>query len=174
MARTTTTTALENRIALTNLHSYNCGNLRFAWVSLPFSDEEFTEALEKIGNPEEYFVSDYETTVPMLRIAEYPDYEELNDFFKHLEELNEYDREALEALYEELGDYKEAVSVFERGDYQYYSGMDLEDVAKEMVDDGCFGEIPDAIKFYIDYDAIGRDLSIDGYHETSKGVVKVH
>lgn len=174
MTRTTTAPTLENKIAITNLPAYNCGNLRFTWLSLPFYDEEFAEALEKIGNPEEYFVSDYETTVPMLHIAEYPDYEELNEFFKRLEGLNEYDREAFEAICEELGDYKEALDVFESGDYQFYSDMTIEQVAEELVDEGCFGEIPDAIKFYIDYEAIGRDLSIDGYHETSKGVVKVY
>jgi len=169
----TKTITLENRIALTNLPAYNCGKLRFAWVSLPFTDDEFSEALEKIGNPEEYFVSDYETTIKGFRIDEYPDYEELNEFFKRLEALNEYEMEALEALSEEMYDYTEALEVFESGDYQYYSGMNLEEVAEEMVDEGLFGPIPEAIIAYIDYEKIAYELSIDGYHETSKGVVKV-
>ncbi|MDQ0421950.1 antirestriction protein [Peteryoungia aggregata LMG 23059] len=38
-------------------------------------------------------------------------------------------------------------------------------LAERFVDDGLFGEIPDHLAHYIDYDAIARDLSMD-YTET--------
>ena len=37
----------------------------------------------------------------------------------------------------------------------------LRELAERFVDDGLFGEIPESLKFYIDYDAIARDLAVD-------------
>jgi len=37
----------------------------------------------------------------------------------------------------------------------------LRDLAESFVDDGLYGEIPDALRFYIDIDAIARDLMVD-------------
>ena len=34
-------------------------------------------------------------------------------------------------------------------------------LAEQFVDDGLFGDIPERLQFYIDYDAIARDLSMD-------------
>lgn len=41
----------------------------------------------------------------------------------------------------------------------------MKEVAERFVDEGLFGEIPDHLVHYIDYDAIARDLSIE-YTET--------
>ena len=37
----------------------------------------------------------------------------------------------------------------------------MRDLAIEFVDEGLFGEIPERLQFYLDYDAIARDLSVD-------------
>ena len=37
----------------------------------------------------------------------------------------------------------------------------MRDLAIEFVDEGFFGDIPERLQFYIDYDAIARDLSVD-------------
>lgn len=42
----------------------------------------------------------------------------------------------------------------------------MKKLAEQFVDDGLYGEIPDSLQFYIDYDAIARDLSMD-YSETT-------
>lgn len=39
---------------------------------------------------------------------------------------------------------------------------DAEDYAEEMIDDGVLGDIPDAIRPYIDYEAFARDLLSGG------------
>ena len=41
----------------------------------------------------------------------------------------------------------------------------LSELAEQFVDDGLYGPIPESLTFYIDYDAIARDLSIE-YTET--------
>lgn len=38
---------------------------------------------------------------------------------------------------------------------------DLKELAEQFIDDGLFGDIPERLRFYIDYEAIARDLSVD-------------
>ena len=51
-------------------------------------------------------------------------------------------------------------------DVDIYEEDCLRDLAERFVDDGLFGEVPEAFRFYIDYDAIARDLAAD-YSETA-------
>ncbi|MCP4185519.1 MAG: antirestriction protein ArdA [Hyphomicrobiales bacterium] len=51
-------------------------------------------------------------------------------------------------------------------DVDIYEEDNLKDLAYRFVEDGLFGEVPKAFEYYIDYDAIGRDLSAD-YSETT-------
>ena len=46
-----------------------------------------------------------------------------------------------------------------------YQVDSLRELAEMFVDEGLYGEIPKSLQFYIDFDAIARDLSAD-YHET--------
>lgn len=45
----------------------------------------------------------------------------------------------------------------------------MRDLAIEFVEQGLFGDIPERLKFYIDYDAIARDLSVDYSEATISG-----
>ncbi len=51
-------------------------------------------------------------------------------------------------------------------DVDIYEEDSLKDLAIRFVEDGLYGEVPKVFEFYIDYDAIGRDLSAD-YSETT-------
>lgn len=51
-------------------------------------------------------------------------------------------------------------------DIDLYEMDSLRDLAEHFIDEGLFGEIPEKIRFYLDYDAIARDLGMD-YSETS-------
>ena len=46
-------------------------------------------------------------------------------------------------------------------DVDIYHVDSLRDLAEQFVDDGLFGEFPKHLEFYIDYDAIARDLAVD-------------
>jgi antirestriction protein len=48
-------------------------------------------------------------------------------------------------------------------DTELYYVSTYKELAEEMVDEGLFGEIPERLINYIDYESIGRDLSFDGY-----------
>ncbi len=50
-------------------------------------------------------------------------------------------------------------------DIDIYEEDSMRDLAERFVEEGYFGEIPESLAFYIDYDAIARDLSVD-YSET--------
>lgn len=50
-------------------------------------------------------------------------------------------------------------------DVDLYFVRTLRDLAEEFVAEGLFGPVPEAFQFYIDYDAIARDLAVD-YTET--------
>lgn len=46
-------------------------------------------------------------------------------------------------------------------DIQIYEVDSLKELAEQFVEEGLFGEIPENIRFYLDYDAIARDLDMD-------------
>ena len=48
---------------------------------------------------------------------------------------------------------------------EIYADISLRELAMQFVDEGLFGEIPERIQGYLDYDAIARDLGMD-YSET--------
>jgi len=50
-------------------------------------------------------------------------------------------------------------------DVDIYYIETMRELAEQFVDEGCFGDIPEHLQSYIDYDAIARDLAID-YTET--------
>lgn len=50
-----------------------------------------------------------------------------------------------------------------------YHDMTMNDLAEQFVDDGLLGEIPERLSFYLDYDAIARDLAHDYTEATIAG-----
>lgn len=51
-------------------------------------------------------------------------------------------------------------------DVTIYYVDDLKELAEQFAEEGLFGEIPDHLRFYLDYDAMARDLGMD-YVETT-------
>jgi len=46
-------------------------------------------------------------------------------------------------------------------DVEIYEIDTMRALAEQFVDEGLFGEVPESFQFYIDYDAIARDLAVD-------------
>lgn len=46
-------------------------------------------------------------------------------------------------------------------DIDLYELDNLKDLAEQFVEEGLYGEIPKALQYYIDYEAIARDLGMD-------------
>ncbi len=89
-------------------------------------------------------------------------------FIDAIDEWEEYEKQALIIAVGECGyDFDVAdndLSITE--DIDIYLIDNMRELAEQFVDEGLFGEIPESLQFYIDYDAIARDLAMD-YSETS-------
>lgn len=161
------------KLYIANLGKYNEGELVGKWVNLPC--EELGQVLEEIevieGTAyEEYAIHDYESDIDGLEVGEYESIWELNDLAEQLESLDDTQLEHLKAYMEAQGTaLAYALENFE--DTNFYQGMSLIDLAYELVDEGCFGDVADGLKNYIDYEAIAKDLGYDGYTETAYGVI---
>lgn len=59
-------------------------------------------------------------------------------------------------------------------DVDLYEIDNLRDLAMQFVEEGLFGDIPERIQFYLDYDAIARDLGMDYSEITIDGTRYVY
>ncbi len=88
-------------------------------------------------------------------------------FIDAFDEWEEYEKQALIIAVGECGyNFDMAdndLSITD--DVDIYLIDSMRELAEQFVDEGLFGEIPKSLQFYIDYDAIARDLSVD-YSET--------
>lgn len=50
-------------------------------------------------------------------------------------------------------------------DIDIYDVGSMRELAEQFVEEGLYGDIPESLQFYIDYEAIARDLAVD-YSET--------
>lgn len=159
------------KIAITNLEMYNEGELIFEWVTLPCDD--FSEVFESIGNPEEYFISDYECDDLQIEIHEYSNLDKLNEFAEKLDSLKSHELKIIKAIAEAESEIsiEEVFEIYEKEDYVFYDEKTIEDLAYTLVEHGYLGDIPEDIEPYIDYDKFARDLYHGGYVETSHGII---
>ncbi|HKJ60821.1 MAG TPA: antirestriction protein ArdA [Hyphomicrobiales bacterium] len=89
--------------------------------------------------------------------------------FRIIELIDEWDEDAKRRFIIAVGEcgYRFDPDTVDPDDFEveiYETSM--RELAQQFVDDGLFGEIPERLQFYIDYDAIARDLGMD-YSETN-------
>lgn len=153
------------------------------WITLPMDEDELQEKLDEVAermndDDPEWFVNDYEWTgdLDLFEVHEMDNYFELNERLNNLNDLNEYEQTVLAAIMEAItSDFDKALEYVQRGDYQFYEGMNLTDVAEELVQECYFTkDTPDIFTRYFDYEAFGRDLYFDYYYETKYGVIYVY
>lgn len=162
------------RVYLTNLALYNEGTLHGEWLELPATDEEITDAMRRVlcrPGDEEYFITDYECKLPVL-VDEYENLYKLNGFAHALTLwTNAYGIDVVRAVIAATGyttytTRKELMSIFEEERFEVLHDVrDKESLGLAATADGYWNgvEIPDALAEYIDYDAIGRDMTYDGW-----------
>ena len=152
------------KIYVTNLSKYNEGALVGEWVNLLC--EGLEEVLDKISNngKDELFISDYETDINGLKVAEYEDSLQLNEIAEEIEEMREDELIAFQAYLEQYANnIEQALEEVRQGNYRiYYNCDNMEDVAYQVVNDcGLLDGVPEEVKIYFDYEAYGRDLDIN-------------
>ena len=102
-------------VYIANLEEYVKGNLVGDWISLPIEENDWKDFLKTIGNPEEIAIHDYENNLGLdgLEIGEYMSIKELNELGERIENIDTCNVDALNALYEELGDFESALDYLE-------------------------------------------------------------
>lgn len=150
-------------IALTNLGKYNEGELIYKWVELPATEEEIEAAKKKIGINEyyeEWFITDYECDY--MQIGEYDNIDELNEIAEALDDLDEDEAIIVKALLDDGYDLEEALN--KKDDCRLWDTTDMSDIAYDYYYE-CYApnnNIPDFIERYLDFDAMGRDMRLEG------------
>ena len=147
------------RIYVACLAAYNNGCLHGRWIDATAPDEIAGEvramlAASPIPNAEEWAIHDYEG-FEGAQLSEYASFEsvcELADFIAERSELGA-------KLYSHFSDNRaEARAAFEDYAGEYRSAADF--AAQLHEDTGT--EIPEALRYYIDWDALARDMALNG------------
>ena len=147
------------------------------WITLPMDPEELEEVLDNIAaamgdNDPEWFINDYEWTIEteLGDVHEMDNIPEWNERCQEVDNLEEWEAEEVAAAIEAYGyTFAEALERQQRGCFIFYAGLDLEEVAEELINE-CY-DLPEFALRYFDYEAFARDLSYDGYTETKYGVI---
>ena len=88
-------------------------------------------------------------------------------FFEKVEEWDETDKQIIAIAVGECGyDFSWQTTEPDAFEVDIYAMESLRELAESFVEEGLFGDIPERLQFYIDYDAIARDLGMD-YAETT-------
>ena len=92
---------------------------------------------------------------------------------EYLWNLEDEEKEEMKAIADALGtdDLAEMVCIHRNGYFTFYHNMSMEEVAEEIIEE-CY-DIPENIKYYIDYERFTRDLKNDGYTEVANGVIRL-
>lgn len=162
----------DMRVYIANLGKYNEGELVGDWFSFPLDWEEIKERIGLNCYYEEYAVHDTDNFP--CEVSEYTSIDELNRMYEMIEELPDEVVDSLDEFVSHYGSLEEVVA--HKDDILFYPDCDsMEDVARYYVDElQTLGDIPQSLQYYIDYEAYGRDLEIEGcFIETSYGMCEI-
>ena len=154
---------------MTNLGKYNEGQLVYERVAFPTDTETVQAALKKIGidgiRYEEIFISDYDGPMPQLHkhLGEYESIDELNHLACLLSEMAPDDFEKFGAALSmgtHTSSLADIINLAENLDcFEFYPEIESEeDLGRYFAEDL---PIPAELKDYFDYEAYGRDISIN-------------
>ncbi len=161
------------RVYITDLEAYNNGHLVGSWYQLPMNEDLLAESIENVlqegrdtcGDShfhEEYFITDFECDY--RSIGEYDNLSKLNEIAEAMESVDEDGVKAIKFLLENhfVKDIFEAIECYE-DNVRIYEDSSIEDIAYNYIQD-CYNldDIPPIISNNIDYEAIAREMEIEG------------
>lgn len=162
------------KVYITDLASYNSGALIGEWFSLPCDEEELTLKIKQIltlgakavGDTihEELFITDYDwEDVNLFAVDEYEDIYKLNSNLGLIEDATSHNLKAIKFLLENGMATNVEDAVTKSDDVIIHELTDMTSIAYDLMEE-LYGvdKLPSIISNNIDYEAIGRDLEIDG------------
>ncbi len=93
----------------------------------------------------------------------------LKQFLEAVEDWDEHEKTVVILAVSECGYTFEDSTQPDEFDLDIYHLDSLRDLAEQFVEEGLFGDIPERLSFYLDYDAIARDLSVEYSEATVAG-----
>jgi len=162
------------KVYITDLEAYNNGVLVGRWITLPMDRDLLAECVEDTLNDgrrackhshhhEEYIISDFECEY-MTTIEEYSPINKYNHIAEAMEDIDEDGVKAVRFLVENnlVKDIFEAIESYEDS-VRIYEDSTMEDIAEDFIEE-CYNldDIPTIISNNIDYEAIARDMEIEG------------
>ena len=165
---------------ITNLGKYNEGELVGETLEFPTSPQEVQALLKHIGvdgiRYEEFFITSFDGDVLGLYdyLGEYENLDELNHLACLLSELDQGELEKFEAVLHtgaHTSSVADIINLTQNLDcFEFYPDIENEeDLGRYWAEDL---PIPDELKDYFDYEAYGRDISInEGGHMAPGGYV---
>lgn len=160
------------KVFLESIVAYNNGATKGRWITLPMTEDDLRDEIKDIlDGDEEYFITDWECV--FFSISQYDNISILNEKAEYLSEKEDYELAELKAICE-LVDFDEAKDILEKGNYFFIPDVSSEtELGEYVIDEGLFGiDIPDSLKNYIDYEAIGRDWLMD-YNLVEGGAINI-
>ena len=159
------------RIYVACLASYNNGILHGAWINADQeveairSDISAMLAASPISGAEEYALHDYEG-FGSLRLSEWEGIEQIADYAAFITEHGDLGTE----LITHFGDMETARCAMEEDYIGLYESV--ADFAEEITTETT--DIPESLRFYIDYEAMARDMVINDLIVIETGFEKLH
>lgn len=161
-------------VYVANLGKYNEGILVGEWATLPITNEEKNELMNRIGINEayeEYFIADCELSEElngMVEIEEYSNLDKLNELALQLNELDNNEIEIIGAIMRTQGyeDLEDAINNRDNFTYLYLNDMcnEKEDLAYSYIE-SVYGGVENMdredLEQYCDYETLKDDLKFD-------------
>ena len=148
---------------------YDLSATGFYFETLEAYQQQATTLTNQYGDPVEEFevqFIDGETIDAELFRAVGVHQGNIGQFFDACEDWDEYQKIVVIIACGECGyDIDWDTVDPDQFDVDWYEMDSLKELAEHFVNEGLLGEIPENLRFYIDYDAFARDLSAD-YSET--------
>lgn len=167
-----TMTTAEIRIYVACLAAYNDGILHGVWIDAVQQANDIWEEISKmlaaspIPNAEEWAIHDYEG-FQGLRLSEYEGLEAVAEKAAFIDVHGKLGAEIATYYGGDIDDARKALR-------EHYVGVykSLSNFAEELTADTV--EVPESLKHYIDYEAMGQDLAINDVIAIELGFEEVH
>jgi antirestriction protein len=160
MATATITTTETPRIYVACLAAYNSGILHGAWIDAAqepwaiYDDVQAMLAASPIVGAEEWAIHDYEG-FGGATISEYTGFEQVSELAAFIAEHGALGAAVLEHFCGDLDEAREAIC-----DRYHGCHASLADYIQELTEDTI--TIPESLRYYIDYQAMARDVEMSG------------
>ncbi|VVN79452.1 antirestriction protein ArdA [Pseudomonas fluorescens] len=149
----------EPRIYVADLAAYNSGYLHGVWIDATLDASEIQDQINAmleqspVGDAEEYAIHDYEG-FDGYRLGEYAGIDTAHEIACFIEEFPAFGG----ALLDQFSSVEEARKAAEEDYCGCYES--LADYAQEITEETT--EIPEHLRYYINYEAMARDMELSG------------